>query len=52
MISNADIKLDGDSATSRTVCFNPMEIELGDGTRQVMFLGLWYVDRHVRTQHR
>ena len=51
MISNADIKLDGDSATSRTVCFNPMEIELADGTRQVMFLGLWYVDRHVRTQH-
>ena len=51
MISNADIKLDGDTASSRTICFNPLEIELADGTRQVMFLGLWYVDRHVRTPH-
>ncbi len=49
MIANPDIRLDGDSATSRTICFNPIEIELADGGRQVMFLGLWYVDRHVRT---
>ena len=49
MIANPDIKLDGDSATSRTICFNPMEVELADGSRQMMFLGLWYIDRHVRT---
>lgn len=49
MIANPDIKLDGNSATSRTICFNPMEVELADGSRQMMFLGLWYVDRHVRT---
>ncbi len=49
MIANPDIRLDGDSATSRTICFNPMEVELADGSRQVMFLGLWYIDRHVRT---
>lgn len=49
MIANPDIRLDGDSATSRTICFNPMEVALADGSRQVMFLGLWYIDRHVRT---
>lgn len=49
MIGNPDIRVDGDEATSRTICFNPMEVELADGSRQVMFLGLWYIDRHVRT---
>ena len=49
MIGNADIRLNGDEATSRTICFNPMIVKLADGTTQVMFVGLWYVDRHVRT---
>ena len=49
MIGNADIRLSGDTATSRTICFNPMEVVLPDGGTQVMFLGLWYVDRFVRT---
>jgi hypothetical protein len=49
MIGNADIRLHGDTATSRTICFNPMEITLADGTSQIMFCGLWYVDKHVRT---
>jgi hypothetical protein len=49
MIGNADIRLAGDEATSRTICFNPMEVVLADGTSQVMFVGLWYVDRHIRT---
>ena len=49
MIANPDIRLAGDSATSRTICFNPMEVALADGSRQMMFLGLWYIDRHVRT---
>jgi hypothetical protein len=26
-----------------------MEVDLGSGQRQVMFLGLWYVDKFVRT---
>lgn len=49
LIANTDIVLSGDGARARTVCFNPMECTLPDGGRQVMFLGLWYVDRLVRT---
>jgi len=43
------IKVDGDTASSRIICFNPMSIPLGDGKTQTMFLGLWYCDRFVRT---
>jgi hypothetical protein len=50
MIGNADIRLKGDEATSRTICFNPLAVSLRDGTRRIMFIGLWYVDRHVRTK--
>jgi hypothetical protein len=49
MIGNMAIKVTGDTASSRTICFNPMEVDLGSGQRQVMFLGLWYVDKFVRT---
>jgi len=31
------------------MCFNPMEVALPDGGTQVMFLGLWYIDRFTRT---
>ena len=46
---NVDIRLAGDTATSRTACFNPMAVALPDGKRQVMFIGIWYLDRFVRT---
>ncbi len=49
MVGNIDIKIDGDNATTRTACFNPMEVNLGEGKSQVMFLGLWYVDKLIRT---
>ena len=49
MVANMSIRVDGDSATGRTVCFNPMQVRLDDGGSQVMFLGLWYVDKFVRT---
>lgn len=45
MISNLQIKIDGDTATGRIMCFNPMEV----GENPVFFLGLWYVDEYVRT---
>jgi ketosteroid isomerase-like protein len=51
MVGNVSIRLDGDAARGRTICFNPMEVALPDGGTQVMFLGLWYVDRFVRTVH-
>jgi len=47
MVGNHAITLDGDAATGRLVCFNPMATT-ADGTH-VMFLGLWYEDRYVRT---
>jgi hypothetical protein len=49
MIANYQIKLDGDCATGRIMCFNPMEFNLPDHGNPVFFLGLWYVDEYVRT---
>jgi hypothetical protein len=46
MLGNFDIRIDGDTASSRTILFNPMK--LGDGG-QVMFCGLWYDDEFIRT---
>ena len=45
MISNYQISIDGDTATGRIMCFNPMEIS----GNPVFFLGLWYVDEYQRT---
>lgn len=47
MLGNVDVKVDGDTATSRTLCFNPMVLGGDDG--QVLFCGLWYDDEFVRT---
>ncbi|HEY7052967.1 MAG TPA: nuclear transport factor 2 family protein [Mycobacterium sp.] len=47
MLGNFDVRIDGDTASSRTICFNPMV--LGGDKGQVMFCGLWYVDEFVRT---
>jgi ketosteroid isomerase-like protein len=49
LVGNMDIRVDGDTATSRTACFNPMVAPSQGGDGQVMFLGLWYLDKFVRT---
>ena len=49
LVGNMDIHIDADAATSRTACFNPMMTTLPGGGSQVMFLGLWYLDKFVRT---
>jgi hypothetical protein len=49
LVANLDIRIDGDRATARTLCFNPMDTPLPGGGSQVMFLGLYYVDKLVRT---
>jgi hypothetical protein len=49
MIGNVSIKVSGDTATSKIICFNPMQMDLADGSKQTMFLGLWYIDKFVRT---
>ncbi|WP_422748368.1 nuclear transport factor 2 family protein [Mycobacterium sp. WMMD1722] len=51
MLGNADIRIAGDTASARTICFNPMVLG-GDGGSaggQVYFVGLWYVDEFART---
>lgn len=47
MLGNFDVKIDGDTATARTLCFNPMV--LGGAEQQVLFCGLWYDDEFART---
>ncbi|MGH6633118.1 MAG: nuclear transport factor 2 family protein, partial [Sphingopyxis sp.] len=42
------LEIDGDSATARTILFNPMVME-HDGAERVFFIGLWYCDKLVRT---
>ncbi|GAB3630561.1 hypothetical protein PTE30175_03208 [Pandoraea terrae] len=49
MVGNMSIRVIGDAASARTICFNPMEVPLHQGGSQVMFLGLWYIDKFVRT---
>ena len=43
---NFDIRLAGDTAAGRTMCFNPMKLS-DDG--QILFCALWYDDEFVRT---
>ena len=50
MIATRKLVLDGDSATSRTILFNPMVMAGPDGAPQTFFMGLWYRDRLVRTE--
>lgn len=47
MLGNFNIRIDGDSASSRTICFNPMV--LGGDQNQILFCGLWYDDEFIRT---
>src|SRR4051812_36999644 len=43
------IDVDGDRATSRTPCHNPMVLDNADGTTAVWLIGLWYDDELART---
>lgn len=47
LLGNFDIRLTGDTATGRTMCFNPMK--MGEGESQVLLCALWYDDEFVRT---
>ena len=46
LIGNFDVRIAGDTASSRVICFNPMTLSQ-DG--QILFCGLWYDDEFVRT---
>ena len=47
--ANIQVTVDGDTATGRVMCFNPMHMALPDGTSHTFFLGLWYLDEYRRT---
>lgn len=57
MLGNFDVKITGDTATARTLCFNPMVLGgaapaasgSSEDAPQVLFCGLWYDDEFVRT---
>lgn len=56
MLGNVDVRIshypDGDTASSRAICFNPMAMGGGDpaaGSSRIYFVGIWYVDEFVRT---
>ncbi|MHA0286602.1 nuclear transport factor 2 family protein [Mycobacterium sp. C3-094] len=53
MLGNVDIRISGDTATSRAICFNPMVMgsDPDKNPAQVYFVGIWYVDEFVRTDH-
>jgi 3-phenylpropionate/cinnamic acid dioxygenase small subunit len=48
--ANIQIKVEGDAATGRVMCFNPMEMNMPDGGTQVIMFGLWYIDKYIRTE--
>ncbi|MCC2656925.1 MAG: nuclear transport factor 2 family protein [Panacagrimonas sp.] len=50
LIGNLSFEIEGDAAIGKVACFNPMVLPRADGEgSDTMFLGLWYLDRYVRT---
>ena len=49
MVTNRDIRVAGDAATSRSYFYNPMGRTKRDGTLALMFVGGYYRDRLRRT---
>ncbi|MEZ5573263.1 MAG: nuclear transport factor 2 family protein [Halioglobus sp.] len=49
--ANVQVQLQGDTATGRVMCFNPMEMGVGEGKKHTFFMGLWYVDEYRRTDN-
>lgn len=50
LVANIQISFNSeDSASGKVMCFNPMEMDLGEGKNQTFMLGLWYLDDYTRT---
>ena len=49
LIGNLSFDIDGDTASGKVACFNPRVVPNAAGGSDTMFLGLWYLDRYVRT---
>ena len=48
--ANVQIRVDGDAASGRVMCFNPQELAMPDGKTHIFMCGLWYVDEYRRTE--
>ncbi|UGQ14955.1 nuclear transport factor 2 family protein [Yinghuangia sp. ASG 101] len=48
LVANSSVTVDGDTATARTMCHNPMLLPGDDGRQSLMMCGLWYLDTFVR----
>jgi SnoaL-like domain len=49
MLGNTVLEFDGDRARARTICYNPMVLDRGEGENHVFLCGLWYRDLLVST---
>lgn len=49
LTTTSKVVINGDEATGRTICHNPMTLPKPDGGTHTMTVGLWYVDKFVRT---
>ncbi len=52
LLANPELRIDGDAATGRTMCFNPMGVARAEGESgepRMFFCGLWYLDTFRRT---
>ena len=49
--ANVQVALDGDDASGRVMCFNPMEMAMPDGSTHTFMLGLWYAGLKRRAGH-
>lgn len=50
MLGLPQIRITGDTAMARTLCFNPMVVD-NAGASHVFFVGLWYDDTLRRTEN-
>jgi ketosteroid isomerase-like protein len=49
MVATSQVKLSGNRATAKTICWNPMVVKRAGGEEHVFFCGLWYHDEYLRT---
>ncbi len=47
--ANIQVSINGNEATGRVMCFNPMEMKPSEDETHVFMLGLWYMDKYIRT---
>ncbi len=49
LVANREVCIEGDTATARSMFFNPMGVPNGDGPHKLFLCGGYYLDKLVRT---